>query len=173
MTNLIKTAFPPVVNRKATILILGSMPGEQSLKAQQYYAHQRNAFWTIMGELVGASPLLNYRQRIQKLQQAGIAIWDVIAKCERNGSLDSAIIENSLVSNDFADFLQNYKRIIRIYFNGKSVQRLFTRHVLRNQTIRTDIHMQVLPSTSPANARYSIQQKLHCWRTVIDFNSKN
>ena len=170
MSVLVKAAFPPIVDCNATILILGSMPGEQSLLAGQYYANKRNAFWVIMEDLIGVSSELNYLQRIDKLKQAGIALWDVIEKCERAGSLDTAIVEETVIANDFTNFLQRYKKITQIYFNGQSVQRLFAKHVLTKQTIRSDIQMQVLPSTSPANARYSVQQKLQYWRAQIDRN---
>ena len=163
----LKTAFAPIVDVQATKLILGSMPGEISLRCGQYYAHQRNAFWQIMEELVGASPKLNYQQRTEKLKLAGIALWDVIERCERAGSLDSAIVETTVVVNDFAGFLQQYTKIDQIYFNGKSVYRLFLKHVLKKQQFPTDIKMLVLPSTSPANARYTVQQKLEEWRVLV------
>ena len=162
-----KHAFPPVVNANATVLILGSMPGEASLTAQQYYAFSRNAFWGIMGELAGALPQLPYQQRLEKLQQAGIALWDVLAACEREGSLDSAIDQHSLVANDFQAFLNQYPKIERIYFNGKTVRALFARHVQKQQRIRDDIVCTTLPSTSPANARISFEEKLQQWSVIV------
>ncbi len=162
-----KQAFPPVVNANAKLLILGSMPGEASLVAQQYYAFGRNAFWTIMGELVGALPELPYPQRLEKLQQAGIAIWDVLAACEREGSLDSAINQQALIANDFQSFLVQYPGIERIYFNGKAAQALFVRHVQKKQLIRENIQCMALPSTSPANARLSCDKKLQQWSVIM------
>jgi len=123
-----KCAFPPVADSKARVLILGSMPGEASLAARQYYAFPRNHFWSIMGELVGASPALPYAQRLAALCRAGIALWDVLERCEREGSLDTAINEETLIANDFASFLRRHKRIEHIFFNGKSVARLFRVH---------------------------------------------
>ena len=93
-------SFPPVVSRNSKVLILGSMPGEVSLKAEQYYAHPRNAFWPIMGELFGAGPSLPYQERLVALDNAGIALWDSLRACTRPGSLDSAIRDEE--ANDFA-----------------------------------------------------------------------
>ena len=163
-----KQAFPPVVNSKASVLILGSMPGEASLAAQQYYAFGRNAFWNIMGELVGAAPELPYRRRLDKLQQAGIAIWDVLAACQREGSLDSAIDQQTLVANNFELFLTQYPAIEWVYFNGKTVSALFKKHVQKRQQLRTDITYTTLPSTSPANARMAYEVKLQQWSVIVD-----
>ena len=97
--------FPPVAGNDATVLILGSMPGKESLKQHQYYAHPQNAFWKIMGELVGAHPDLPYPQRLHALTNARIALWDVLETCERQGSLDSDIQNET--ANDFASFFNS------------------------------------------------------------------
>lgn len=162
-----KKAFLPIVNSLASRIILGSLPGEASLAAQEYYAFGRNAFWQIMGELVGASPELDYAQRLEILQGAGIALWDVLEKGEREGSLDSAIKSSALVVNDFAAFFRCYPNILRVYFNGKAAQRLFHTHVIKEQTLRDDLEYQVLPSTSPAYAGMPYAQKLAAWRLVM------
>ena len=96
------SSFPPVARKDARTLILGSMPGQASLDAGQYYAHPRNLFWTFMGDLVGAKPTLIYSDRLEMLLKAKIALWDVVATCVRVGSLDIAITEE--VPNDFATF---------------------------------------------------------------------
>ena len=92
-------SFPPIVSERSKLIILGSMPGELSLKAGQYYAHPRNAFWDIMGELFGAGPSLPYQERVAILQSVGVALWDSLQACTRPGSLDASITEE--VANDF------------------------------------------------------------------------
>lgn len=161
-----KKAFPPIATAKSTVLILGSMPGEASLAAGQYYALSRNAFWPIMGKLFKADPALPYDQRVRSLLNAGIAVWDVLAACERQGSLDSAINQATLIANNFEGFLKQYPGIKHIFFNGKSVEKLFDKHVRKQQVISPSIQFAVLPSTSPANARMSFDNKLKAWRVI-------
>ena len=115
--------FPPVAGTAARVLVLGSLPGETSLRAGQYYAHQRNSFWRIMGDLLGAGLSLSYAQRLDKLGAAGIALWDVIAACERFGSLDSDIVNSSVCVNDFSAFFAVHRNIERVFFNGGEIGR--------------------------------------------------
>lgn len=158
--------FPPIENAAATVLVLGSMPGGESLRAQQYYAHPRNAFWTILGELVGATPALAYEARTAVLKAAGIALWDVLASCTRDGSLDSAIDATSTTPNDFAAFFLAHPKITRVYFNGAMAERCFHKLVLPTQTFRP-LDYRRLPSTSPANAAIPYQRKLDAWRVLL------
>lgn len=160
-------SFPPIVDYHANRLILGSMPGIASLQAQQYYAHARNLFWPIMGELVGATPTLEYTQRIEMLQKSGIALWDVLQSCLRVGSLDSAIATDSLIPNDFAAFFAQYPHIRRVYFNGTKAENCFHQHVLPSLP-NLALQCSRLPSTSPAHAALSYAQKLVAWRAVMD-----
>ncbi|MDH5437237.1 MAG: DNA-deoxyinosine glycosylase, partial [Gammaproteobacteria bacterium] len=96
-----KTGFPPIADKDATVLILGSMPGEASLKHNQYYGHPQNKFWFIMSEILDFDPVITYMERQQAIKNAGIAIWDVLESCQRKGSLDSSIIDTSVITNDF------------------------------------------------------------------------
>ncbi|GAB4116927.1 MAG: DNA-deoxyinosine glycosylase [Sideroxydans sp.] len=157
-------SFPPVANSQATLLILGSMPGEESLKRQQYYAHPRNVFWRIMGELVGAPPTLPYPQRLKRLQESSIALWDVLHTCERTGSLDSAIEREK--ANDFSAFFDRHPRIMRIFFNGTKAEHSFRKFVLEKQQL-PPLTLQRLPSTSPAHAGMCYAEKLERWRLIL------
>ena len=112
------SSFAPITNPKATILILGSMPGVASLSAQQYYAHQRNAFWPIMSAVLGIDLDSPYVERVKALQQTHVAVWDVLQQCERAGSLDSAIQKDTRSPNDFASFFSSHVNIKTIAFNG-------------------------------------------------------
>ena len=164
-------SFPPLLGEKPTILILGSMPSVQSLKHQHYYAHPRNAFWPIMAKLFNFSTTLPYSERCSILAQHHIAVWDVLRACQRKGSLDSNIDKASIVFNDFNKFLQRYPSINRLYFNGAKAESLFNQAApsLTDQFIA--IPTQRLPSTSPAHAAMSFEQKLIVWRQAL--NIKN
>jgi len=158
-------SFAPIAAPDATLLILGSMPGKASLLANQYYAHPRNAFWPIMGELFGADPAMPYARRVRVLEHAGVAVWDVLASCTRGSSLDSDIDENSIVPNDFASFFRAHPRIERVFFNGAKAEASFRRHV-PGSLVATTLRFECLPSTSPANASWSHARKLRAWRIV-------
>lgn len=150
------------------MLILGSMPGQASLAAGQYYAHPRNAFWPIMGALVGAGPELPYPRRVQQLQATGIALWDVLAECERPGSLDAHIVAASIRANDFAGLLPELPTLRAIAFNGSAAEQAFRRHVLPALPgLRVDLLR--LPSTSPAHAARSLTQKLAEWQRLLNY----
>ena len=161
-------SFSPVASPTAQTLLLGSMPGKDSLKMGRYYAHKRNAFWPIMGELFGATPNLPYHRRLEILQENNIALWDVISSCIREqSSLDSAIDEDSIIVNDFNLFFQEHPLITRIFFNGIKAEQTFIRYVVKKNPALTIPPYFRLPSTSPANARMKIEEKLSCWRNAL------
>lgn len=159
-------SFAPVADAQARVLVLGSMPGAESLRAGEYYAHPRNAFWRIMGDLVGASPELPYAARTRRLRQAGIALWDVLAACVRKGSLDAAIDERSIIVNDLVSFLAGHHHISHVFFNGATAERCFCIHV-QPALEAGALKLQRLPSTSPAHAARSYAQKLRAWRSLL------
>ena len=159
-------SFPPVENATASVLILGSMPGKESLRAGQYYAHRRNAFWPIMGDMIGAVPTLPYEARIQILKSAGIALWDVLASCMRDSSMDSDIDEASICPNNFESFFLNHPGITYIFFNGTMAEKIFRKQVQPLLEPRP-LHCQRLPSTSPANASMPYAQKLKAWEVIL------
>lgn len=159
-------SFPPIADAGATRLILGSMPGVASLTAQRYYAHPQNAFWRIMGELFGFAADAGYDERVLVLRRAGIVLWDVLAACERPGSLDSAIKRDSEVANDIPALLATHPQIRQIFFNGGAAEATFRRHhaaILK----RPDLTFVRLPSTSPAHASLSYAQKCAVWRAAL------
>jgi hypoxanthine-DNA glycosylase len=158
-------SFAPITNPSAKILILGSMPGVASLKANQYYAHPRNAFWPIMGTILNFDATLPYPGRINALKEGGVALWDVLQQCERPGSLDNAIKNGSRVVNDFATFFQQHPHIKTIAFNGAEAEKTFKKHVLTTKDIPTASLIR-LPSTSPAHTLPLIE-KLAAWRHIL------
>ncbi|WP_417580013.1 DNA-deoxyinosine glycosylase [Nitrincola sp.] len=159
--------FPPLVAEGARVLILGSMPGEASIRAQAYYAHPRNTFWPIMAELFEFDLTLPYAQRVAELQARGVAVWDVLQACQRQGSLDTAICLTSEVPNDFERFFECYPQIDSVFCNGEKAWKSFNRHVLKPLALES-LNCQRLPSTSPAHASLSFQAKLDAWQVVAD-----
>jgi hypoxanthine-DNA glycosylase len=162
-------SFAPVAEDSATRLVLGSMPGAASLRAGQYYAHPRNLFWRILGELLGFDHGMPYAGRIAALTAADIALWDVLQSCTRAGSLDAAIERDSIVPNDFATFFARHPRVRRVYFNGSTAELYYRRRVVpRLPPTGVPLVYARLPSTSPAHAAKSFEEKLAAWRVVAD-----
>jgi hypoxanthine-DNA glycosylase len=162
------SSFAPVAGPDARILILGSIPGRESLRQQQYYAHPRNAFWPIMAELFGAGPGLPYRQRLALLVANRLALWDVIEACSRPSSLDSDIEEATIQVNDFQRFLADHRQIGTILFNGGKAAQTFNRRILPHLEVTNQpLTCHRLPSTSPANAGTSYAEKLAAWRARL------
>jgi hypoxanthine-DNA glycosylase len=160
--------FTPIADAHARVLILGSLPGQVSLRRRQYYAQPRNAFWKIMGRLFGAGPELPYAERVQRLVQNRIALWDVCAAAQRPGSLDAAIVRASVVPNDLAAFIDSHPDIGLICYNGGKAAELYRRLVLpglpaSGRTLR----YATLPSTSPAHAAMPFEEKLTRWAAVL------
>ncbi|MGH8253717.1 MAG: DNA-deoxyinosine glycosylase [Steroidobacteraceae bacterium] len=158
-------SFDPIADRSARLLILGSMPGVKSLAAQQYYAHPRNAFWPIMGELFGFSAGLPYARRIAALKKSRVALWDVLRACERAGSLDSAIARGTCTPNDLPAFLERHPHISMVGFNGGEAERIFTRAVLP-RLAAGGLTFVRLPSTSPAHT-LPLATKAALWRKLL------
>ena len=157
--------FPAVAARDARVLLLGSMPGPASLRARRNYPHPRNAFWPIMGTLVGAAPTLPYARRLARLKSARIALWDVFDRCEREGSLDSAIVDATAQANDFAGFFRRHPDLTTVLFNGAKAEAAYRR--LGAPLEPFGLRAIRLPSTSPANASVSLPKKMAAWREAL------
>ena len=156
-------SLPPVVDADTRLLILGSMPGELSLRRQQYYAHPGNVFWRIMSELIGVDPAADYPTRLDALRAAGIGLWDVLHTCERPGSLDASIVDETSEPNDFADFFAQWPAITRVFFNGAKAEKVFQQRV----SLRLPVALARLPATSPANPAASVDDKHAAWRALL------
>ncbi len=155
--------LPPVLPASTRVLLLGSFPGVASLTQAQYYAHPRNQFWRLVGACIG-EPLaeLPYGERLETIARHDVGLWDMIAQCKRVGSLDTAIQEASI--NPLADFLgQATPALERIGFNGTLSWKL-GRHLADH-----GYRIFKLPSSSPAAAMYSFDQKLVSWRQLFEF----
>ena len=150
----------PVLSPNSRLIVLGSFPGQASLAAQQYYAHPRNQFWPILSALWGLDlRSLPYDQRLQQLRERGLALWDVYAACQREGSLDSAI-ENAVL-NDLGSLQQLAPQLQAVAHNGGESARAM------RVTRALGLPVHRLPSTSPANASWSFERKLAAWREVF------
>ncbi|MBX2878756.1 MAG: DNA-deoxyinosine glycosylase [Granulosicoccus sp.] len=150
------------------------MPGQASLKATEYYAHPRNAFWPIMlGICRGIKPTwqlseqTSYKQRCSEITNCGFALWDVLAQCERPGSLDGAIVRSSERANDIQALIQTYPQLHTIAFNGRTAEALFKRHVSLDQFAKKP-ETVCLPSSSPAMARLTLEEKFKQWCEILD-----
>lgn len=150
---------------------MGTAPSVRSLALQQSYAHAQNLFWPLMGEMFDAGPELDYSERISRLHKRGVGIWDVLASCERSGSLDSAIVRASEVANDIPELLRSHPSIRAIALNGGHAQRAFRRLIVpaTDDTRLEKLSLLDLPSTSPANASMTRQHKREQWRALLDF----
>ena len=159
-------SFAPIEHKHATVLILGSMPGIASLRAGEYYAHPRNYFWRMMGALISLDPKSPYEQRVDTLKTAGIAVWDVLQSCRREGSLDASIDKASQTPNNFQAFFACHSNITHVYFNGSAAEWIYSRNVLPGLKVQQIEYLR-LPSTSPANASIPFERKLEAWKSIL------
>lgn len=162
-------SFEPIAAADARVLILGSIPSQESLARGQYYAHPQNQFWPIMLALFGAGKALDYPARADMLKRAQVALWDTLQFAERAGSLDSAIVSSSEVPNDIAKFLKSHSQIKTIVFNGTKAEAVFRKHTEKSLPASCGLTYLRLPSTSPANAAIPYPVKLETWRAVVRY----
>lgn len=160
-------SFAPLAAADARVLILGTMPGVASLAAGEYYAHPRNQFWRLMGELCGARFELPYAQRCRILLERGVALWDVFGSCVRRGSADSAIELADAQRNDLAAFIDAHPALERILCNGRLAYESYQRNSAAQVAAKFPLlRVVAVPSTSPAHAGMHLAQKLVLWRAA-------
>ncbi|MFK8080102.1 MAG: DNA-deoxyinosine glycosylase [Granulosicoccus sp.] len=166
-------SFAPLAGKYMHTLVLGTMPGQKSLHLQQYYAHQRNSLWPILCAIVKnekpsytVHKALNYQQRCDLITSAGYALWDVLAQCERPGSLDGNIVRQSEIPNAVPQLLSRHPELRIIACNGRTAETLFKRHILP-QLSEPIPAIIALPSTSPAMASLSLHDKHERWRNAL------
>ena len=180
-------SFPPIEGDYAHTLILGTMPGQASLSASQYYAHPRNAFWPKLISIIDGGEAsyeitkkTDYRSRTEKLERAGFAVWDVLESCERPGSLDSNIKKTTEVANDIVSLVHRHPELSNIVCNGRTAETLFNRHIKKllprfastidNQSHHSSnesIRVTCVPSSSPAMASLSLTEKQKIWAATL------
>jgi hypoxanthine-DNA glycosylase len=153
-------SFAPISSPHSKILILGTMPGTKSLELSQYYGHNQNNFWKFMFQILGEDFSNDYITRKKLLIKNNIALWDVLQFCDRVGSLDTAI--KNEIANDFESFLEIHPEIQSILFNGQKAAAFFKKYVHLTKEYQT----YTLPSTSPANAGKTFQDKLNEWSII-------
>ena len=166
-------SFSPLTGHHVHTLILGTMPGQKSLHVQQYYAHPRNALWPILCAMVTSDrptysvhQQLSYEERCTLISNAGIGLWDVLARCVRPGSLDGSIARASEVPNDIAALVSKHPELRTIACNGRTAQTLLERHIL--PLLAPPLPRIVcLPSTSPAMANLSLDEKFCQWSDAL------
>jgi len=146
------------------VLILGTMPGEESLRRQQYYGNSRNAFWKIIYALFDREPDAEYEKRKMFLLEHGIAVWDVIMRCEREGSRDNNI--KNPVPNDLQWLFRTYPNIRNICFNGGEAQKFYRRLIENGIGFNAGREFHKLPSTSPSYSKISFSEKLERWKLI-------
>ena len=154
------SGLAPIIAPATRLVVLGSFPSEASLAAQQYYAHPRNHFWPILGALWGVElRRLPYAERVALVRERGLGIWDVYARCRREGSLDSAIEDAE--PNDLAGLLRHAPRLAAVAHNGGESARAM------RVTRALGVAVHRLPSTTPANASRSFERHHAAWREVF------
>lgn len=167
MTQDMLQGLPAQVDARCRVLVLGSMPGMQSLHEARYYAHPRNRFWPLMATLCGFDPQLDYPQRLECLRLSGVGLWDVIGRCRRKGSLDASIVRGSEVPNPLPALLADLPALQAIACNGAAAHQAFEKWVLPAlPPLAAALPVLALPSTSPANAAWPLPRLLGQWQQL-------
>lgn len=159
---MIRHPFPPLYNENSKVLILGSFPSVKSREQMFFYGHPQNRFWKVISSVTGKNLPVTIEEKKQLLLSSGIALWDVIASCEITGSSDSSI--KNAVANDLSQILENAE-IKQIFVNGKTAEKYYNKYI-RDKIGRSAV---CLPSTSPANAAWSVEKLISEWKILNEF----
>lgn len=152
--------IPPLFNENSKTLILGSFPSVKSREAAFFYGHPQNRFWPLIAAVLGEEKPNNIEEKKELVLKNGIALWDVIASCEIEGSADSTI--KNVTANDLSVIISNSK-VNRIFVNGKTAEK----HYMKYTFPKTGIKAICLPSTSPANAAWSFERLVDAWKVIL------
>lgn len=163
MGEIFTHTFEPIFDKNSEILVLGSFPSVKSRENNFYYAHPQNRFWRVVASVYSCPVPKNVEEKKNMLLSNKIAVWDVIKSCEITGSADSTI--KSVIPNDLSEIL-SVADIKKIYANGKTAQSLYNKYIKKN----TGVDIISLPSTSPANAAYSLEKLIKEWKIINEYN---
>lgn len=161
MASVHKQSFPPIEDGHLEILILGSLPGDESIRRGQYYAHPRNRFWPLMAKLLGKPLPDDYAERTEMLLSAYIGLWDVAHSAIRKGSADIQICDEE--PNDIRSLIERNPRLHTIAFNGRKAEAMFRKHFPQTP----DVRCLLMPSTSPANAGKTLDLLVKDWSRIF------
>lgn len=162
-TEHIKHSFAPIIAENATVLILGSIPGDKSIAENEYYAHPQNRFWRLLAILTDNALAETYADKLNILTSNGISLWDVVRNAKREGSMDSSIKEYTV--NDIDKLLAETPTIKAVFFNGKTAEKFYDACFRR----KDNIEYHTMPSTSPANATYGMERLINRWNVVRQY----
>ena len=163
MGEIFTHTFEPIFDKNSEILVLGSFPSVKSRENNFYYAHPQNRFWRVVASVYSCPVPKTVEEKKNMLLSNKIAVWDVIMSCEITGSADSTI--KSVIPNDLSEIL-SVADIKKIYANGKTAQSLYNKYIKKN----TGVDIISLPSTSPANAAYSLEKLIKEWKIINEYN---
>ena len=164
---MIDHSFSALCNTNTKLLILGSLPGKKSIAEQQYYAHPRNALWPILCDWMQLPASMSYEQRIATALDRGIGFWDVVAQAERPGSLDSDIHASTVHYNPVDQLIPKLPKLKGILLNGGAAMTLFKRAGFNQTANENGVTFVQLPSTSPAHASMTLEEKRVAWHSVL------
>lgn len=163
MGEIFTHTFEPIFDKNSEILVLGSFPSVKSRENNFYYAHPQNRFWRVVASVYSCPVPSSIEEKKNMVLSNKIAVWDVIRSCEITGSADSTI--KSVIPNDLSEIL-SVADIKKIYANGKTAQSLYNKYIKKN----TGVDIISLPSTSPANAAYSLEKLIKEWKIINEYN---